>query len=87
MYKAWSVDDKQWGFELTQGPFEGVVVQVEDIKFLNVGETGKVEIDYHVIFMPVHFTESDIKGESFQVAINEVINKFMMDAIRDHEQN
>ena len=86
MYNIWSVNEKDWGFELTDGLFEGVVIQVENIDVKDA-ETGQISIDYHAVFIPAHLSEEDIGSDNFQNVMNQVINKFLMDAIQDHEQN
>lgn len=87
MFNVWGLDQERWGFEITQGLYEGVVVQVEDIKLDQIDQGGQVHVDYHVISIPAHMTDTDMAGDGFQTTMNEVINKFLMDAIQDYEQN
>ena len=86
MFNIWGLDEDRWGFELTDGLFEGVVIQVEKIDVLEA-ETGQVVVDYHAVFIPAHLSEDDIKSDNFKNTFDQVINKFLMDAIQDHEQN
>lgn len=86
MFNIWGVDEERWGFELTNGIYEGTVIQVDQIHLEQVNE-GQVNMDYHILSMPAHLNESDYKNDNFQTVMNEVINKFLMDAIQDYEQN
>ena len=86
MFNIWGVDENQWGFELTDGVYEGAVIQVDQIHLQEV-ESGQVNMDYHIISMPAHLNESDFRNDNFQTVMNQVINKFLMDAIQDYEQN
>lgn len=86
MFNIWGVDEERWGFELTNGMYDGTVVQVDQFNFENA-EQGQVSMDYHILSIPAHLNESDFKTDNFQTVMNDVINKFLMDAVQDYEQN
>lgn len=86
MFRPWAAGDK-WGVELTEGIFDGVVIQIEEVKFLDNSDNGNVEMEYNRIHTPAHLNESDFQSENFSNVMNSVINQILMEAVQHYEQN
>lgn len=84
LYRPWFAGDKDWGFEVLDGEFSGVVVQVESIEF-SKKEDGSVDLNYHVINKD-SFPDLDITGELFVKTVEIVINDILKEAINHYEQ-
>jgi hypothetical protein len=80
LYRPWFVEDKQWGFEILSGDFQGLVVQLENIDVLNEDKTG-LDVKYHVIYKPENVSEdmmkSEILNQTFDLIINDIIQEAM----------
>lgn len=85
MFKPWAVEDK-WGFEFTDGIYQGVVVEISNLSLDGV-DNQQVVIEYHNIFIPAHLSESEIKTEAYEVALHNVVNEIITEAALDYEQN
>ena len=86
MFKPWAVDGDRWGVEITQGPFEGAVIQIENVE-LSPKEDGSVEVDYHLLSIPAHLNESEFKNENFNSTMQEIINEILREAVTYYESN
>lgn len=89
LYKPWFLEKDKWGFEIIDGEYSGVVVQLEKLEFAENGEEGNLDIEYHVIHKPELLSEDDTKGELFKSTFELIINDIVREAldIAKDEQN
>lgn len=85
LYQPWFVGDKDWGFEIIDGEYSGVVVQVESIEF-SKKDDGTVDLDFHVVKQPESLQELDIKSDLFTQTVELIINDILKEAIDHYEQ-
>ncbi len=85
LYKPWFVGEKDWGFEIVDGEYSGVVVQVESIEF-SKKDDGSVDLDYHVIRQPEDTRDLDLKGDLFTKTVEIIINDILKEAVDHYEQ-
>ena len=85
LYKPWFVGDKDWGIEIIDGEFSGVVLQIESIEFAE-NEPGGVDLNYHCIKQPEDFNEDTLKGDLFKNTLEIIIQDILKEAIDHHEQ-
>lgn len=85
LYQPWFVGDKDWGFQIIDGEYSGVVVQVESIEF-SKKDDGTVDLDFHVIKQPESLQELDIKSDLFTQTVELIINDILKEAIEHYEQ-
>ena len=85
LYRPWFAGEKDWGFEIIDGEYSGVVVQVESIEF-SKKDDGTVDLDFHVIKQPESLQELDIKGDLFTKTVELIINDILKEAIDSYEQ-
>lgn len=83
LYQPWFIGEKDWGFEIIDGEFKDVSVQIQSIEFAD--KDNKVDLEYHIINKPEHITESDTKGELFVNVVELIINDILKEAIENHE--
>ena len=85
LFKPWFVGEKDWGFEIIDGEFNGVAVQIEKLEFPDEG-SDQLALDYHVVHKPELITEEDVKSDTFKAVIEVIINDILREAINDHKQ-
>lgn len=85
LYQPWFVGDNDWGFQIMDGEYSGVVVQVESIEF-SKKDDGTVDLDFHVIKQPESLQELDIKSDLFTQTVELIINDILKEAIDHYEQ-
>ena len=85
LFKPWFVGSNDWGFEIIDGEFKGVTVQIEKLDWPD-DDKSELALDYHVVHKPELITEEDIKGDTFKVIIEIIINDILKEAINDLEQ-
>ena len=51
LFKPWFVGEKDWGFEIIDGEFNGVTVQIEKLDWPDEGKS-ELALDYHVVHKP-----------------------------------
>ena len=56
LYKPWFVGEADWGFEITDGEFKDVCIQIEKLD-IGDGEANNLKLDYHTIRKPELITE------------------------------
>lgn len=84
LYKPWFAGDKDWGFEILDGEFSGVVVQIESIDFSSKND-GTVDLDFHVINKE-QFPDLDTGSDLFNKNVELIINDILKEAIDHYEQ-
>lgn len=80
LYRPWFVGESSWGFEILEGDFAEVVVQIEKLDFAS-DNTSNMDIQYHVIKKPESLSESDTKGDLFKVVFETIINDILREAL------
>lgn len=85
LYSPWFAGEKDWGFEIIDGEFSGIVVQIESVEFSDKNDSS-VDLEFHVIKQPEDDREIDIKGELFNHTVELIINDILREAIEAHEQ-
>jgi hypothetical protein len=85
LYRPWFVGEKDWGFEIIDGEYTDVVVQIEAIEFSKENE-GSVDLNYHLIRKPEHLQELDSSDEMFNKTVEIIINDILREAVNSYEQ-
>lgn len=80
------VQDKDWGFEILTGEFQGVVIQIENIKFPRENDP-QIDVDYHVLYKPEIIEAEDIKGPLFDALFQTIVTDIVKEAIEIHKAN
>ena len=82
LFRPWFVGEKDWGFEIIDGEFSGVTVQIEKLEFPDENSS-ELALDYHVVHKPELITDEHIKSDMFKVVIELIINDILKEAIND----
>tara|TARA_R100001509_G_scaffold139926_1_gene94569 strand:- start:365 stop:676 length:312 start_codon:yes stop_codon:yes gene_type:complete len=85
LYRPWFADDKQWGFEILSGDFQGLVVQLENIDMLEEAKNG-IGVNYHVIHKPEHLTKDVMQGEMLNQTFDLIINDILQEAMQINDE-
>lgn len=80
LYKPWFVGDTSWGFEIVDGDFSGVVVQVENLDFAK-DNSSSLDINYHIINKPEVISEDLSQSELFKTIFETIINDIVREAV------
>ena len=83
LYVPW-VAGNNWGFEIKQGAYEGAVVQIEDMNFLD--NTNDLQLDFHVINIPDGMLKEDVDKPDFHDIIQVVMSDIIATAIENHKE-
>ena len=86
LYKPWFASEKDWGFEIIDGQFSGVIVQIEKVEFVET-DGGNLEAEYHIVSKPEIISEEDVKGDLFEAVFQNIIVDIIKEAVEDYEQN
>lgn len=84
LFKPWFVGEKDWGFEIIDGEFSGVTIQVEKVSF-SQSESDRVDLDYHIINKPA---DMELKEDDplFVKVVELIITDILTEAVSYHEQ-
>lgn len=85
LYRPWFVGDKDWGFEIIDGEYSDVVVQIEAIEFSKERE-GSVDLNFHIVRKPEDLQELDSSDPMFNKTVELIINDILREAVDYHEQ-
>jgi len=85
LFKPWFVGEKDWGFEIIDGEFKEVTVQIEKLEFPENGSS-QLSLDYHVVHKPELITEEELQGDAFKAVVEVIINDILKEAIDHFEQ-
>lgn len=85
LYRPWFVGEKDWGFEILDGEYSGIVVQIESVEF-SEKKDGTVDLEYHIIKQPEDTRDLDLKGDLFARTVEIIINDILREAIDNYEQ-
>ena len=84
LFKPWFVG-KDWGFEIIDGEFKSVTIQIEKLDWPDDGKSELV-LDYHVVHKSEIITDEDVKSDKFRVVMDIIINDILREAIDDLKQ-
>ena len=84
LYKPWFTGNEDWGVEIIDGEFSGLVVQIESLEF-SKKDDGTVDLNFHVINKD-NFPNLDTTGDLFNKTIELIINDVLKEAIDHYEQ-
>ena len=84
LFKPWFVGN-DWGFEIIDGEFNGVTVQIAKLDWPDEG-SNELALDYHVVHKPELITDEDIKSDTFKAVVEVIINDILREAIDDLKQ-
>ena len=86
LYRPWFANDQDWGFEIIDGEYSGVTIQVEEIAFSEEEDTG-VKLNFHVISKPETFNDDEVESDLFNSTVELIINDILREAINFYEQD
>lgn len=81
LYRPWFLNDKRWGFEVIDGEYSGVVVQIEKLEFKEGSDDGNLDVEYHIINKPEIIAEENVKGDLFKSVFELIVNDIVKEAI------
>ena len=82
LYQPWFQGKDDWGFEVIDGEFSGVVVQISKIEFVDKDDSeDNLAADFHVIHKPEHITKEDIDGDLFRSCFELIISDIITEAL------
>jgi hypothetical protein len=84
LFQPWFVGEKDWGFEIVEGPFKEVCIQIENLEFKDE-DTGNCTLDYHTVRLPEHLKPESLQTPEFEEVINQIINDILTEAIKEYE--
>lgn len=84
LYQPWFVGNKDWGFEIIDGEYRGVVVQIQKLDFPNES-SNELALDYHVITQP-ESPSVDASSDTFKAVIELIVNDILREAIDGFKQ-
>ena len=84
LFKPWFVGN-DWGFEIIDGEFNGVTVQIVKLDWPDEG-SNELALDYHVVHKPELITDEDIKSDTFKAVVEVIINDILREAINELKQ-
>ena len=84
LFKPWFVGN-DWGFEIIDGEFNGVTVQIAKLDWPDEG-SNELALDYHVVHKPELITDEDIKSDTFKAVVEVIINDILREAIHELKQ-
>jgi hypothetical protein len=85
-YKPWSIANEKtdlWGFELLEGEFAGTTIAITSLSMEN-SDDGTIALDFTVFKQPED-KEIDTQSDSFNEALNGVVNDILTKAINEFE--
>lgn len=90
LYRPWFVGDKgDWGFEIIDGHYKDVVVQVEDIQFSKKVENS-IDFSYHIVHKPETLEEElEAEGKVSEMFVNTIeliISDILREAVKIYEE-
>lgn len=88
LYKPW-FKDNDWGFEVIDGEYNGVVVQVTDLQFKEETseDNSNLSVEYHVINKPEIISEESVKSDLFNALFQTIITDLVSEAIENYANN
>lgn len=83
LYAPWFSGDSDWGFEILDGEFKDVVVQISNLQFRDdQTEDGSLDVEYHVISSP-EIVKEELSSDLFKAVFETIINDIIKEAIEN----
>lgn len=88
LYTPW-FNNEDWGFEVIDGEFSGVVVQVSEVNFKEEvqEDDSNLSVNYHIISKPEIITEEQVKGDLFNALFQTIITDIVKEAVESYEHD
>ena len=88
LYIPW-FNNSDWGFEVIDGEFSGVVVQVTklEIKDETNEDDSNLAVDYHIINKPEIVSEESVKSDLFEALFQTVITDIVKEAVEAYDND
>ena len=88
LYTPWFNKD-DWGFEVIDGEFSGVVVQVSEVNFKEETQEddSNLSVNYHIINKPEIITEEQVKSDLFNALFQTIITDIVKEAVEAYEHD
>lgn len=85
LYRPW-FKNQDWGFEIIDGEFSGVVVQVSNLmlKDETPEDPNNLSVEYHVIYKPDLITEEQVKDDLFVSLFQTIILDIVKEAVENY---
>ncbi len=85
LYKPW-FKDEDWGFEIVDGEYSGVVVQVSNLQLKDetTDDDSNLSVEYHVIYKPELITEDQVKSDLFVSLFQTIILDIVKEAVENY---
>ena len=85
LYIPWFGETEEWGVEIVDGEFAGVVVKFNNLN-ISKSDKGGVDVDLDIIKQPEDRKEVDTENPLFNHTIELIINDILKEAIEIYEQ-
>ena len=88
LYAPWFNKD-DWGFEIIDGEFSGVVVQVTEVNFKEETQedNSNLSVNYHIINKPEIISEELVKGDMFDALFQTIITDIVKEALEAYDSD
>jgi hypothetical protein len=87
LYRPWFNGEEEWGFEIIDGEFSGVVVQISKIKFIEESTSEEnLFADFHIIHKPEHILKEDIDGDLFKSCFQLILTDIITEAVESFKE-
>ena len=85
LYKPW-FKEPDWGFEIIDGEYSGVVVQVSNLQLKDETsvDDNNLSVEYHVIYKPDLITEDQVKSDLFVSLFQTIILDIVKEAVENY---
>jgi hypothetical protein len=85
LYKPW-FKDSDWGFEVIDGEFSSVVVQVAKLQLKDETpeDPSNLSVEYHVIHKPEIITEEQVKSDLFTNLLETIVLDIVKEAVENY---
>ncbi len=85
LYKPWILKE-DWGIEIAEGEFSGLVLQITDVQF-DENKESNLSVEYHVISKPDLITDEMLKEDLFVSTFNLIMNDIVREAIEIYKED
>jgi hypothetical protein len=88
LYTPW-FNNSDWGFEVIDGEFSGVVVQVTELKLKEETDEddSNLSVNYHIISKPEIITEEQVKSDLFNALFQTIITDIVKEAVEAYDSD
>jgi len=88
LYTPW-FNNSDWGFEVIDGEFSGVVVQVSELELKEETDENdsNLSVNYHIISKPEIITEEQVKSDLFSALFQTIITDIVKEAVEAYDSD